>query len=143
MIYRIATSGDINDVFNIETQCFLTPWTTNLIASELEKPDYVAFAAVDNGKVCGYVFASCVLSEGEIERIAVTENMRRKGIGDELMRLAIEKLALSGVEKVFLEVRSDNYKAINLYKKHGFLTVGIRKKYCENTKDALIMNLKL
>ena len=100
MISRIATSGDINDVFNIETQCFLTPWTTNLIASELEKPDYVAFAAVDNGKVCGYVFASCVLSEGEIERIAVTENMRRKGIGDELMRLAIEKLALSGVEKV-------------------------------------------
>ena len=143
MIYRIVNSGDVNDVFDIEKQCFLTPWTMNLIASELKKPDYVAFAAVDNGKVCGYVFASCVLSEGEIERIAVTENMRRKGIGDELMRLAMQKLALSGVEKVFLEVRSDNDKAINLYKKHGFIAVGIRKKYYENTKDALIMSFKL
>ncbi len=91
MIYRIVDSGDINDVFDIEKQCFLTPWTTNLIAAELEKPNYVAFAAVENGKVCGYVFASCVLGEGEIERIAVTENMRRKGIGDELMRLAMQK----------------------------------------------------
>lgn len=143
MIYRIANGGDVNDVFDIEKQCFLTPWTPNLIVAELEKPDYVAFAAVDGGKVCGYVFASCVLGEGEIERIAVTENMRRKGIGDELMRLAMQKLALSGAQTVFLEVRSDNDKAINLYKKHGFTAVGIRKKYYENTKDALIMSFKL
>lgn len=143
MIYRIATKADVNAVFEIEKQCFLSPWTQISIEAELTKSDCVAITAVEDGNVCGYIFASCVLEEGEIERVAVVESMRRKGIGDELMRLALEKIISKGVKTVFLEVRIDNDNAINLYKKHGFTYVGIRKKYYENTKDALIMNLKL
>lgn len=143
MIYKIATKSDVNAVFEIEKQCFSSPWTQKSIEVELTKPDCIAIAAVEDGNVCGYIFASYVLEEGEIERVAVIESMRRKGIGDELMRLALEKVVSTGVKTVFLEVRIDNDKAINLYKKHGFSVVGIRKKYYENTKDALIMNLEL
>ena len=38
-----------------------------------------------------------------------------------------------------LEVREDNYPAIALYKKMGFISVGMRKGYYKNNKDAFIM----
>ena len=40
---------------------------------------------------------------------------------------------------ITLEVNERNSTAIHLYKKHGFETVGIRKKYYDNKFDAYIM----
>ena len=38
-----------------------------------------------------------------------------------------------------LEVRASNEPAISLYKSFGFSEVGVRKKYYENTEDALLL----
>ena len=38
-----------------------------------------------------------------------------------------------------LEVRKSNISAISLYKSFGFCEVGVRKKYYENTEDAVLM----
>ena len=40
---------------------------------------------------------------------------------------------------ITLEVRVDNYPAIALYEKMGFVTVGIRTGYYKNNKDAYVM----
>ena len=40
---------------------------------------------------------------------------------------------------ITLEVNEKNLPAIHLYKKRGFETVGIRKKYYDNKFDAYIM----
>lgn len=40
---------------------------------------------------------------------------------------------------ITLEVNEENKSAINLYKKYGFQTIGIRKKYYNNKFDAYIM----
>jgi len=49
---------------------------------------------------------------------------------------------LAGTEQgtVFLEVRTDNSRAINLYKSCGFEEIGIRRKYYQPSgADALVM----
>ena len=47
---------------------------------------------------------------------------------------------LENVTAITLEVRVSNQRAINLYKKFGFVEEGIRKEYYEDNKeDALIM----
>lgn len=143
MNYRIADLEDVEGISLLEEKYFALPWSKNVINSELDSPHFFGFVATEGGNVCGYVFASCTLGEGEIERIAVDEKFRRRGIADELMRKALEKLLSNDVNSVFLEVRTDNEGAINLYRKHGFNPVGVRKRYYENTKDALIMNVKL
>ena len=38
-----------------------------------------------------------------------------------------------------LEVRHTNLTAQNLYRRFGFVPAGVRKKYYENTDDAIIM----
>ena len=40
-----------------------------------------------------------------------------------------------------MEVNQNNIPAINLYKKYGFNILGTRKKYYNNTDDAIIMTL--
>ena len=49
----------------------------------------------------------------------------------------------SNLKSITLEVNEQNIPAINLYKKFNFEQVGIRKKYYNNSQNAVIMTLKL
>ena len=52
----------------------------------------------------------------------------------------IEYLYKNMVKYLTLEVRESNQKAINLYEKYGFKSLGKRKNYYQNNnEDALIM----
>ena len=44
---------------------------------------------------------------------------------------------------MFLEVRSSNTPAINLYKKAGFTNLSVRKKYYDDGEDAVVMAKEL
>ena len=46
------------------------------------------------------------------------------------------------IENITLEVRSDNEKAIYLYKKYGFIPVAKREKYY-NDVDGILMEKEL
>ena len=66
--------------------------------------------------------------------------MRRKKIGEALLYQAIENCYSNGVKYITLEVRVSNEKAIKLYEKYGFKSLGTRKGYYQdNNEDALIM----
>ena len=54
----------------------------------------------------------------------------------------IQLAADSGMNWMTLEVRRSNVAAQNLYHKLGFIDVGYRKRYYENSEDALIMALE-
>ena len=69
-----------------------------------------------------------------------------KGLGKRLMETVIEYAKNSGIEIIELAVRSDNERAIRLYKKHGFESVGEYKSYFkidEKYADFKLMNLYL
>jgi len=70
----------------------------------------------------------------DITDFFIEEKERKKGYAS----LLLKELFKEPVSKIMLEVREDNINAINLYKKHGFNTIHIRKKYYKD-KDALIM----
>ncbi len=57
---------------------------------------------------------------------------RRKGIGSDLLRRLIEELKLKNIESFILEVLENNFAAIELYKKHGFITT--RRLECYELK---------
>ena len=49
----------------------------------------------------------------------------------------------NNIKLLNLEVNTQNTIAINFYKKYNFNEVGLRKKYYDNTYDALLMTYKL
>ena len=56
------------------------------------------------------------------------------------MHTAIEDCYKNGIKYITLEVRVSNIKAIGLYEKYGFKSLGTRKQYYQdNNEDALIM----
>jgi ribosomal protein S18 acetylase RimI-like enzyme len=75
---------------------------------------------------------------GMVMSIAVSPQLRRSGIGDALMRSALNHLA--GCERIWLLVDRKNVAAISLYHKHFFRETGrIIKGYYPNGDDAVEM----
>lgn len=107
--------------------------------------------AIENDKIVG----SCTLSSYKKERlkhratigISILKDMWGKKVGTKLLKETLEFAKNSfNIEIISLEVRSDNIRAINLYKKFGFEKIG---KYTGLMKingeyiDCDIMELKL
>lgn len=75
----------------------------------------------------------------EVLNFGVDPLFQGKGFGKEIITEYINIMILLGAKSIVLEVRSSNVKAISLYKKVGFDTIRIRKKYYSNGEDALFM----
>lgn len=56
-----------------------------------------------------------------------------------MLLLSLISKAKESCSLITLEVNEKNFSAIHLYEKHGFKTIGTRKKYYNNTFDAYIM----
>jgi len=80
-----------------------------------------------------------LLDEGHILNVAVDPEVRGTGVGRMLVQKVLDECCLAGASFVSLEVRESNFSAIALYLKMGFSVVGKRKRYYENSEDALMM----
>ncbi len=93
---------------------------------------------VDKNEVIGYLKYSLIYDRIEIDDFFVTEENRKKGIGNKLMSYLISIAIENHVENITLEVRISNEIARNLYKKYGFHEVALRKFYYGD-EDAILM----
>jgi len=139
---REAVPEDINEIYSIACECFNHPWTANLLLQEIRHDRSIMVVAEDDGLIIGFTGLAVMFDEGHITNVAVRKSHRRMGAGsmmmDEVMRLS-EKFPLC---MLTLEVRISNTAAINLYKKKGFVIVGARANYYNDTnEDALIMSI--
>ena len=143
MEYRIidTTEAQLEQIEEIERQCFSCPWTMDQLRSQLSDDRHVFLAAVtENGAVLGYVGMMFVLDEGYISNVAVAPARRRQGVADALISALMMRAEELGLAFVTLEVRAGNEPAKALYAKHGFVPVGRRKNYYDLPKeDAILM----
>lgn len=131
---------DLREVLAIEKSSFGDPWSRDMFLAELRnKLSYFLVAKFLN-KIIGYGGFWLIIDEAHLVNFAIHPNYRRKQFGKQLL-YALLKLALSkGACKAILEVRSSNKIAQDFYKKFGFSSVAIRKKYYGDTgEDAIIM----
>lgn len=136
--------GDIKDVLRIEQASFSMPWSREMFLCELtDHPFSYLYVAKDrNNKILGYICYWLVFDEMNILNLAVDEEYRKKGIGNDLIKFALMDGVNRGAGTVILEVRSSNKAAIKLYEKFGFKEVAVRKGYYDNPReDALLMAL--
>ncbi|PHV68771.1 ribosomal protein S18-alanine N-acetyltransferase [Williamsia muralis] len=109
-----------------------SPWPAQAFRAEISTPHNHYFAARDGDDLIGYAGISVLGPAGdhecEIHTIAVAPEHQGHGHGRELLAALLE-IADKRRAPVFLEVRTDNEAAINLYRRNGFEIVGIRKGY--------------
>lgn len=138
-----AAPRHIRQIYGIEKSSISPCRTEEALLGHLG-PGCLFLAAVEDGRVIGYADMKYVLDEGDIYNVAVDPAFRRQGAGSALMAELARRGRQLGLSFVTLEVRSENAAAIALYKKAGFVPVGLRKKYYSNPQDdAIIMRLDL
>jgi [ribosomal protein S18]-alanine N-acetyltransferase len=96
---------------------------------------------VDDDAVVGYA-GLCAYGEdiSYVQTIGVTTSHQRRGVGTVLLTTLLDDADRRGARHVDLEVRADNESAIELYRRHGFAPLGVRKGYYQPSgADALVM----
>ena len=139
MEIRRSRPDDSGGIEAIENAVFSDPFGRKDIFSYICSDTGMCFTAVDDSGVVGYIIGTKIPPEGEIYRIAVREDKRQRGIGYRLLSYALKTERGSGVETVFLEVRSKNLPARALYRSYGFREIGIRKNYYQNPSDDAVL----
>lgn len=139
--YRQMTKDDIKEVVITEQEAFSTPWSEEIFLHEMEGNAYAHYIVAEKAsEVIGHCGMWVVLDECHITNVAVRQTMRGQGIGEGLMRKAIELCKMNEVRLMTLEVRVSNNTAQQLYRKLGFQDGGIRKNYyTDDQEDALVM----
>lgn len=139
----LMTADDVDAVHTIETACFKTPWSRETFLHEITENQCARYVVVrEDGRAIAYAGVWFIIDEGHITNIAVHPDKRGMGYGEMVCRAMIQLAADSGMNVMTLEVRRSNAAAQSLYHKLGFIDVGYRKRYYENTEDALIMFLE-
>lgn len=106
----------------------------------------IAMAAVDpqTARVTGFLVASVLPPEAELEMIAVATEAQRTGTGRQLMATLVEALRSQGVSEAILEVRASNQAALGLYRTLGWCETGRRPRYyADPEEDAVLMQLQI
>jgi len=80
-----------------------------------------------------------LINKGHLVSIAVSEMYRREGVASALLSKSMHALTHHKLKDYVLEVRVTNYGAIELYKKFGYKTQGIKKKYYKDGENAYFM----
>ena len=142
MDFRRSIPADATGIARLEEEIFSDAWSYRDIQDLICTEGAMCFSAVDEGEVVAYVIGRLIAPEGEIYRVAVKPERRKRGIGYRLLDYAVKTSRGKGLERLFLEVRSQNIPAINLYKAYGFAEIGIRKNYYKDPKDDAIVMLK-
>lgn len=126
-----AQISDAETIYSLENAIFSESRTLTDIENYISSPISVFNVARLGENIAGYIIAY----GDDIITIAVREDFRRSGVGSKLLKSLLEAKT-----ELFLEVRESNVNAISFYKKHGFSSVGVRKKYYPDGENAIIMS---
>lgn len=118
-------------------------WNYNVFKSELENGNSKYLVAKLDNQVVGFAGIIPVLDEADISNIVVHKDFRNQKIGSYLLQGLIDLAVSLNLKIINLEVRESNVPAIKLYEKYGFEVCGLRKKYYNNSENAILMQKKL
>ena len=91
--------------------------------------------AVEGKNILGFVILRCASKENnswQINEVYVTDEMRNKGVGEELIRYVLSVYGGYGIEHFLAEIDSQNFPALSLFHQCGFRRYA---RYCFYEKE--------
>jgi len=137
---RPAVPADLDRIAWLEANGFPDPWPRELLAHEIGHPASIVLVASlgPGAPAAGYASFRQGGGEAELLRLAVAAGERRRGVASALVTAGLERLRRGGIERCFLEVRTNNFGAIAFYRALGFERTGRRPAYYRDGSDALV-----
>ena len=142
---RPMREGDLDTVMEIERRAYPFPWTHGIFRDCL-RADYPAWILDDEARILGYAVLSVAAGEAHVLNLCIDPVMQGAGHGRRLLRALLKIARGHGAQRVFLEVRPSNPRAIALYHDEGFNEIGRRPRYYpakHGREDAIVMAIEL
>ena len=145
---RPMTEADLDPVAELEIAVFgqQEAWSRQMLAGELAQQPASRYylVAEDEDGIAGYAGLLGAGWQGDVLTLAVATSRWGRGIGSALLVALLAEARRRGCTEVFLEVRTDNFRAQELYTRHAFTQVGIRRGYYQPSgADAMVMRRSL
>ena len=134
---------DINLIESNFSEKFDKFWSINILKSDFKDSNSKYIIAKQNNEVVGFAGIKIILDEADIMNIVTKQDCRNQGIGSLLLEKLIEIATNLNCSCINLEVNENNFSAIHLYEKYGFKRIGLRKKYYNNTDNAILMKKEI
>ena len=151
---RRFNPSDLSGVIRINRECLPENYTT-LFFMNLHKRFPATFIVAEvNGEIVGYIMCRIetgipsfkrlgITKKGHVISIAVLPEHQRKGIAYALMLEAIQAMMNYKAKECYLEVRTSNSPAVELYNKLEFETVRTIRDYYADGEGAFLMARQL
>ena len=140
---RAARESDLDAIHRLEAASFPVPWRRDFFVSELEGSGRFCLVALDGRDLIAYVFAMTVVDEMHINKIAVDERYRRRGVALALMEQCTAYARAHRISLMTLEVRRSNIGAQEFYRRLGFAAAYVRSRYYPDGEAAVVMTREL
>ncbi len=139
---RDAGPADLAPVADLDAGLFGDQrWSPAMMAAEFAAigESRAVVVAVVGGRLVGYAISLTVADVVDLQRIGVTRDARRHGLGSRLLAVLVGRAVGAGCVRMVLEVDAGNEPASTLYLRHGFAEVARRSRYYPDGSDAIVM----
>ena len=144
-VLRAMRDGDLDRVVEIEQRAYPFPWTPGIFRDCL-RAGYGCWVLERVDRIIGYGILSVAAGEAHVLNVCVAPEAQGEGHGRRLVKRLLDLARWHQAERVYLEVRPSNPRAIALYHDIGFNEIGRRPNYypaSNGREDAIVMAIEL
>ena len=143
--HRPMQMADLDAVMVIEPQCYEFPWTRGNFVDSLAAGHETELALDAAAGLIGYRVAMVGVDEMHLLNLAVHPAWQGRGHAHLLLLRLLDDCRRLALATLWLEVRTGNQRAHQLYQRWGFREVGLRRAYypaaAGSREDAVVMRL--
>ena len=143
---RPMRESDLDEVMRIEVRAYPFPWTLGIFRDCL-RAGYPMWVQERDGALVGYGVLSIAADEAHVLNLCTAPECEGQGLGRRMLQALLRIARGAGAQRVFLEVRPSNPRAIELYDRSGFNEIGRRPRYYpapgNGREDAIVMAMEL
>lgn len=138
---------DVDQVMAIENLVYPFPWTRGNFLDSIRSGYETAVLRDANARLIAYFLIMLAVDEAHLLNITVRAELQGRGVGRFLLDRVVELARHKKMSSVLLEVRPSNRRALDVYTRYGFSSIGRRKDYYpaanQTREDAIVMRLPL
>lgn len=141
---RWMVRRDYPDVYRIESNSFEFPWSDDDFLEHLRQRNCIGMVAEHDCKIVGFMIYELHKSRLQILNFAVAPEVRRHGVGKQMVLRLVDKLSQQRRNEIMLECRERNLDGQLFFRAQGFKAVSILREHYEDTgEDCYVMQYKL
>ena len=140
---EMLDESNVLSVQDIQKNCNEPVWTSSSLFHLLSKGSGYGYILKYFNKSIGYILLRSLNDEEEVLSLGVLKLNRRQGFASKLFYEFEKAVIRKNVQRIFLEVKVENYAAICFYEFFGLKKIKVLKDYYKTDKgyeDGLMLS---